>query len=455
MKKTFFMKHTFTATLLVIFGILGFSQYVFSWVAPTGPNVPAPINTSSTTQVKGGVGSTDSNPPTPDAHISLRVLKTDDPKAGLFTEGFLSLGNIPTFGFIGANLAKMAGNSVATRAPISLFAGNAADKAVIVLLNGNGGTTHSSRLGVWSEKDAHWAATRIKTGFFNKLVIGGDPFRVQNYMDGGPQTTTSSYTKRFMGFVGNAGPVQHPSTYDPDYNVNAPPAPTAPVDTCQMTAVYPGVQAGPFGGAHMYCFGGNDKFRFEAVPITNLDIAGSSDFGNGGTCIIRKEDECPLGSYLQKVGSFRNNVCKAFSGSCTAPNNPNPTLDEWTGYGAGYDGADDVAWMQAKLIPGAQAWGDINMVTDCSTPNMDDVATNGVHYFFPNLGKNTSLYFSNNESMVFYVPNTTMLGTTPGGFYRVLYNPNNPKHNSFSANGSGRYILQIGEGGDLIQANAC
>ncbi len=472
MKKIFNVQ--FISVLLVVFGILGFTQYALSWVAPTGPNVPMPINVSSTQQAKGGydivggitVPKTDINPPAADAHVTLKALKTDLNKAGLFTEGFLSLGHITTFGYIGANLAKVVGNTVASRAPLLLTSGSTTTMTNIVLMNGSiGAPTLTKTLGVWSEKQngglGGWADTRIKNAYFNKLIIGGDPFRIFNYMDGGPQQITASYTKRFMGFLTQVAinPAT-PATYDPDYHTGVPLKPVNNLGNweCQSTNDY-GAYA-PYPGIHKYCMSNDDsRFKYEAVPITTLDVAGESDFGNGGTCIIRNTDECPLGSYLQKIGSYRNNVCRAFNGTCTAPNPPNPTLND--GFNGAY-GAAGVAWIRAIKIPNAQNIGQVNLAQECSVPNMTPVGVSGIKYFFANPLQNLAIDLDGPDGeaqagTVIYIKDSSMTASPSAGVYRVLFDTSNSGHHALTVNGPtvGKFLMQIGEAGEIVYVYQC
>lgn len=444
--------------LLGVFVLFAFAQYGFAntWQPPTAQapnnNVFAPLNTSVDSQVKGNVN-TDTSAIAPDPSTTLSVMKGGSNTAGLFTEGLLSSGGVPTLGYISASLSPIFGLNPDSRSPLFLAGGLQAPLVNIVLSNVSG--TNTKRLGVWSQKDANWANTRIKNGYFDKLLIGGgDDMHKMTYQQAGVwYTKPASYTRRFMGFLlnNNYGAGGAPSHLDPEYNLGVNQTPNT-LANCNQSNTLSGV--GSYDGTHRYCVF-NNNFMYEMVPPTTLDVAGVTEIGNGGTCIVRNTDECPLGSYLQKVGTFRNNICKAFTGSCTAPNSPYPTLDESTTYGAGYDGAVDVAWLKAEKIQSAQTWNDIVMAQDCSVANMQNVASNGVSYFFPNLEKKTTLQLSTINNIVLYEKNSTMLDNPSSGFYRVLYHPSNPRHASWTANNSGQYIIELGEAGDLLQVSGC
>ncbi len=452
MKKTFFKTRVFTTTLLIAFALVGFTQFAFAniWQAPTGPNVPAPINAGSTSQIKGGVGIIDDvNALAPDPSVSLSLMKSGPLSTGLFTEGFLSLGHVPTFGFISTSLAQMSGTLKSeSRAALQLYTSASAPLANIVLSNLGG--TNTSRLGVWSEKDANWANTRIKNGYFNNLLItGGDQLHQMTYMSGGvTYTKPASYTRRFMGFLFGTPDVNHPSTNDPDFFLNAPTAPDT-LDNCNLSQTYNGI--GSYNGTHRYCVF-NNSYVYEMVPPTNLDVAGETDIGNGGTCIIRNTDECPLGSYLQKIGSYRNNVCKAFNGTCTAPNPPNPTLPE--GLNGAY-GLAGVAWLKAQKVPGAQNFGGLT----CSGAEMNAVAASGTHYFFANPEQYTAINLAGPDGearagTVVFTPGSSMTISPSAGVYRVLFDNTDSKHYSLNANNN-HYLMKIGQAGEIIIVSNC
>ncbi len=455
----FNLKNRNARTILIgIFVLFAFAQYGFAntWQQPTaqppGNNVFAPLNTSVDSQTKG-MANSDSTALAPDPSTTLTLKSGGGSTAGLFTEGLLSSGGVPTLGYISASLAPITGLNPNSRSPLFLAAGLQAPLVNIVLSNVNG--TNTKRLGVWSEKDGGWANTRIMNAYFDKLLIGGgDDMHKMTYTQAGiTYTNPGSYTHRFMGFLfnNNYGYGGAPSHLDPEYNLGVNQTPST-ISNCNVSSTVSGV--GSYNGTHRYCVF-NNNFVYEMVPPTTLDIAGVTEIGNGGTCVIRNTDECPLGSYLQKVGTYRNNICKAFTGSCTAPNAPYTTLDESTTYGAGYDGASDVAWLKAEKIQSAQTWVDIVMAQDCSAANMQNVASNGVSYFFPNLGKQTTLQLSTINNIVLYEKNSMMLDNPTSGFYRVLYHPNNPRHASWTANNSAQYIIQLGEAGDVLEVNAC
>lgn len=456
MKKSLFKTHVFTTTLLAVFAVVGFAQFTFAniWQAPTGPNVPAPINTSSTSQIKGGNATLDVNALAPDPTVSLSLIKSGPLSTGLFTEGFLSLGHVPTFGFISGSLAQIAGTFGGSRAPLQLLAGTNAPLANIVLSNLGG--TNTTRLGVWSEKDNNWANTRIKNGYFNNLLIkGGDDSHKMVYQQGGIwYTKPASYTRRFMGFIFNNNVSNHskPSSADADFYLAAADTPDT-IDHCNgSTLLGPNGINGRYAGDHRYCIFDNG-FMYEMVPPTNLDVAGETDIGNGGTCVIRSSDECPLGSYLQKIGSFGNNVCKAFSGTCTAPNTPNATLNE--AHGAAY-GSPGVAWIKAQKVPGAQNLAGLT----CTAGEMNAVAASGTQYFFPNPLQYAVIDLDGpsgeaQAGTVIYTPGTYMTGSPGPGVYRLLFDDANSTHYGLTVNNANDYLMLLGESSEIIEVNDC
>lgn len=471
------MKHTssqFVTALLLAFGVLGITQYALgnTWQAPVGAgNVPAPLNNGISPQVKGGLTNNldinaltcQNNPQYCDTTLSLVKIDANQP-LGLRTEGFLNRGNIPTLGFMSASLAQVPGKISTSRQALQLLSGThpsaAAGAAMTNIVLSNLGGTNTKRLGVWSEKDNNWANTRIRNGFFNKLVIGGDPFRIFNYGAGGPQQGTASYSKRFMGFItfGGLSNAHKPSTNDPDYYLNVAQAPVGAGTTCSETSNY-GAWAGSYAGKHKYCYVGDNgygPFMYEAVPVTNLDVAGPSDFGNGQTCVIKNTDECPRGSYLQKIGSFRNNLCRAFSGACQLPAGytANATLDENVN---GNIGATNVAWMEADKIPGAQYIVGLNVAQECNAANMQAVANNDNHYLTPNmelLGAMDLTDVAYEEKIIIYSKNSSMLQYPAPGVYRVLFKNSNPRQFNQTA-GSDKYLMIIGEQGLFVEAVSC
>ncbi len=451
MKNTFNKKNISRVGLLVVFSLVSFAQYGFAntWQPPTatppGSNAPAPLNTSSTPQIKG-FSPLDSTALQADPDVTLTLKRADSGKIGLFTEGFLSYGTIPTLGYISASLAKIGGITSLSRSPLILAAGSQAPLVNIVLSNVN--STNTKRLGVWSQKDANWANTRIRNGYFDSLIIGGNGERSFTYMFGGPQKTTASYTKRFMGFITYGGVHwAKPSPNDPDYNLNAPGAPLGSVTDCQQTNSYP-ASFGSYQGTHKFCYVGSNaskNFMYEAVPITTLDVAGETDIGNGGTCIVQNTDECPLGSYLQKIGAFGNNICKAFTGSCT--NNPAPTLTDTL---TGWYGPDDVAWVKAVHAP----IGNLS----CVGVDWNAVASSGTPYFFPNLAELGTIDLTDSQykhNTIFYTPGTSMTQSPITGDYRVVFHSGNPNWAYFTGANSDHYIIRIGEAGQIVQVGAC
>ncbi len=446
------MKHIFSKPGSILFvyilcGIFGFSSYVFSWVAPWGPptgiNAPAPINTSSDPQIKGGylpTTPTDASPLPPDPKVTLRVLQTSANTAGLFTEGFLSLGNIPTFGFISANVAKVTGTDIDARSPISLLAGNTpdaingsvAEMANIVLMDN--GSSHTKRLGVWSDKDNNWANTRVKNAYFSKLLIT-DPI-----FGGDIAYREKSFTQRFLGYVG----VNDHDTYIPA-PFNSTPNPT----TCTI---------GTNGDKSICQYGPNgNNAAFELVPADNLDVAGKTNIGfqengNPETCIIRKEDECPKGTYLIKIANGPNNKCRSFGDAdpskCNPTNPPHEGLNDTIVGGFGNNKTGWVAVQSASSV-----WNNGFNPNECNAVSKNDIISQaqnlGDWYMFPNddpvhtLQPGATLY-----------KDKYMMDELDAGVWHYLIDPTQANH-AVPLTSLQHLLMNVSESGRVLNIQAC